>query len=284
VATGNIHFLDDRLGLGIILGPNVPALWVYRRRQFHAAGQTSVMVLAVIKTIVIIPTYNECGTIVPLISAVRRRLPSADVLIIDDASTDGTGALVADLTASDPRVFLLQRAGKFGLGTAYIAGFRRALGEGYDLVIGMDADFSHDPESLPQLIDAAANCDVAIGSRYIPGGSTPDWALSRRLISRFGNWIARTTLRLDVRDCTSGYRCYRREALAALDLDSIKVIGYGFTIETVRQSCAAGMRIREIPITFIDRRVGKSKLSGTIVVEAIGYLLRHLSQHPPKSQ
>jgi dolichol-phosphate mannosyltransferase len=270
--------------LGIILGPDVPVLSVYRRGQFHAAGQTPVMVLAVIKTIVIIPTYNECGTIVPLISAVRARLPSADVLVIDDASTDGTGVLVADFAASDPRVSLLQRGGKFGLGTAYIAGFRRALSEGYDLVIGMDADFSHDPKCLPQFIDAAANCDLAIGSRYIPGGSTPDWRLSRRLISRFGNWMARTTLHLRVRDCTSGYRCYRREALAALDLDSIKVIGYGFTIETVRQSCAAGMRIREIPITFIDRRVGKSKLSGTIVVEAVGYLLRHLSQRQPKSQ
>jgi dolichol-phosphate mannosyltransferase len=238
------------------------------------------MVLAVIKTIVIIPTYNECGTIMPLISTVRARLPSADVLVIDDASPDGTGALVADLAASDPRVALLQRGGKFGLGTAYIAGFRRALSEGYDLVIGMDADFSHDPECLPQFIDAAANCDFVIGSRYIPGGSTPDWRLSRRLISRFGNWMARSTLRLPVRDCTSAYRCYRREALTALDLDAIKVVGYSFMIETVRQLCSAGVRFCETPITFIDRRVGKSKLSGTIVVEAIGYLLRRLSDRP----
>ena len=211
----------------------------------------------------------------PLVSAVRARLPSADVLVIDDASTDGTGSLVADFAASDPRVTLVQRPGKFGLGTAYVAGFRRALSEGYELVIAMDADFSHNPECLSQFIDAAADSDFVIGSRYIPGGSTPDWRLSRRLISRFGNWIARTTLRLPVRDCTSGYRCYRREALAALNLNDIKVVGYGFTIETTRQLHAAGMRIREIPITFIDRRVGKSKLSGTIMVEAIGYVLRH---------
>ncbi|HEY4283262.1 MAG TPA: polyprenol monophosphomannose synthase [Chthoniobacterales bacterium] len=232
-------------------------------------------VLSRIKTNVIIPTYNESGTIGPLISAIRTHLPSADVLIIDDASTDGTGALVSGLAAADPQISLVERAGKLGLGTAYILGFRRALSKGYELVITMDADFSHDPKSLPQLVEATANCDVAIGSRYIPGGSTPDWRLSRRLISRFGNWLARTTLHLQVRDCTSGYKCYRREALASLDLNSIKVIGYGFQIETVRETSAAGMRVCEIPITFIDRRVGKSKMSGTILAEATGYILRH---------
>lgn len=205
----------------------------------------------------------------------RAQLPLADILVIDDASTDGTGPLVAAIAASDPQVTLLQRSGKFGFGTAYIAGFRRVLCEGYELVIGMDADFSHDPECLSQLIEAAADCDVVIGSRYVPGGSTPDWRLSRRLISRFGNWVARTTLQLPVRDCTSGYRCYRHEALAALDLDAIKVVGYSFLVETVRQFCAARLRIREVPITFIDRRVGKSKLSGTILIEAAGYILHH---------
>ena len=211
----------------------------------------------------------------PLISAIRTHLPSADILIIDDASTDGTGALVSELAAADPQVSLLARPSKLGLGTAYIAGFRRALSRDYDLIFMMDADFSHDPKCLPQFVEAIANCDVIIGSRYIPGGSTPDWALSRRLISRFGNWLARTTLHLQVRDCTSGFRCLRREALASLDLDSITVIGYGFTIETARQLCAAKMRICESPITFIDRRVGKSKMSGTILAEATGYILRH---------
>jgi dolichol-phosphate mannosyltransferase len=196
------------------------------------------------------------------------------VLVVDDHSPDGTGELVRTMSARDSQVAILQRASKLGLGTAYIEGFRHALRGGYDCVIGMDADFSHDPMCLPQLIDAAAHCDLVIGSRYVPGGSTPDWKLHRRLISRFGNWVARTALKLPVRDCTTAYRCYRREALAELDLDSIKVVGYSFLIETTRQCVAAGLRIREIPITFIDRREGKSKMSGTIIVEALGYVLR----------
>jgi dolichol-phosphate mannosyltransferase len=199
----------------------------------------------------------------------------ADVLVIDDASTDGTGSSVTAMAASDSQVGLLTREGKLGFGTACIAGFRRALSNGYDLIIGMDADFSHDPERLPHLIQAAANYDVVIGSRYVPGGSTPDWHLSRRLISRFGNWVARKTLRLPVQDCTSGYRCYRREAIERLDLDNIEVVGYSFLIETMRQFYAARLRIGEIAITFIDRRVGKSKLTGTILVEAAGYILHH---------
>jgi len=140
----------------------------------------------------------------------------------------------------------------------------------------MDADFSHDPEWLPKLITAAKDHDVVIGSRYVPDGSTPDWRLLRRMISRVGNWAARTALRLPVQDCTSAYRCYRREAIAALDIDAIKVVGYSFMIETTRQFCSAGLRIREVPITFIDRRVGKSKMSGTILIEAAGYVLGHL--------
>jgi len=175
---------------------------------------------------------------------------------------------------------LIKREGKLGLGTAYIAGFRRALLDNYDLVIGMDADFSHDPACLPRLIEAAADCDLAIGSRYVPGGRTPDWRLIRRMISRFGNWIARTTLKIPVRDCTSAFRCYRRSALTAMDLDAIKVVGYGFFIETMRQLSQAGIRIREMPITFIDRRVGKSKLSGTIMMEAVGYILRTAISRP----
>ena len=205
--------------------------------------------------------------------------------MIDDASTDGTGSSVAAIAGSDPQVTLLQREAKFGLGTAYIAGFRRALSDGYHLIIGMDADFSHDPKCLTQMVEASANYDVVIGSRYVPGGSTPDWQLSRRLISRFGNWVARRTLRLPVRDCTSAYRCYRREAIERLDLDGIKVVGYSFLIETTRQFYAAGLRIGEIPITFIDRRVGQSKLSGTILIEAACYVVSHAfasGQRPDK--
>jgi dolichol-phosphate mannosyltransferase len=213
---------------------------------------------------------------VALITSVRTVLPLADIMIVDDASPDGTGSLVAAIAASDPHVSLVQRDGKFGLGRAYIAGFRRALEFGYDLIMSMDADFSHDPSVLPQLVDAVANHDVVIGSRYISGGSTPDWTLSRRMISRLGNGVARTTLGLPVHDCTSAYRCYRREALERLDFDSIKVVGYCFLIETIRQFCAAGLRVGEVPITFIDRRVGESKLSGTILAEAAGYIVQHV--------
>jgi len=226
-----------------------------------------------IKTLVIIPTYNERDSIAELIRAIRSHAPEADVLVVDDASPDGTGQLVRTISETDSRVGILQRSGKLGLGTAYIEGFRHALSEGYDYVVGMDADFSHDPACLPQFIAAAAHCDLVIGSRYVPGGSTPDWKIHRRLISRFGNWIARTVLELPLRDCTTGYKCYRRKALAALDLDAIDVVGYSFLIETTRQCFAAGLRIREIPITFIDRREGKSKMSGTIIFESLRYIL-----------
>jgi dolichol-phosphate mannosyltransferase len=205
-------------------------------------------------------------------------VPQADVLVIDDGSPDGTGQFVSDMGARDPRVGVLQRGAKLGLGTAYIAGFRHALRDGYDCVVGMDADFSHDPACLPQLVAAVEQCDIAIGSRYVPGGSTPNWTLHRRFISRFANWVARSTLRLPVHDCTTAYRCYRRETLAALNLDAIDVVGYSFLIEITRQCCAAGLRIQELPICFVDRRVGQSKMSGTIIVEALGYILRHLRQ------
>ncbi len=231
-----------------------------------------------IKTLVIIPTYNERDCITQLLEAIRAAVPQADVLVIDDGSPDGTGQLVSDIGVRDPKVGVMQRGAKLGLGTAYIAGFRHALHEGYECVVGMDADFSHDPVRLPHLVAASAESDLVIGSRYVPGGSTPDWKIHRRFISRFANWLARTALRLPVRDCTTGYRCYRREALAALDLDAIDVIGYSFLIETTRQCYAAGLRIRELPICFIDRRVGQSKLSGTIIVEALGYILRQVRQ------
>jgi dolichol-phosphate mannosyltransferase len=198
----------------------------------------------------------------------------ADVLIIDDGSPDGTGEFVSAMGQRDPQVSVLQRGKKLGLGTAYIAGFRQAFRDGYDCVVGMDADFSHDPACLPQLIAAAEQSDLVIGSRYVPGGSTPDWKIHRRLISRFANWVARATLQLPVRDCTTAYRCYRRETLATLNFDAIDVVGYSFLIEITRQCFAAGLRIREVPICFIDRRVGKSKMSGTIIVEALGYICR----------
>ena len=231
-----------------------------------------------IKTLVLVPTYNERDNIAQLLEAIRAAVPQADVLVIDDGSPDGTGQFVSDMGVRDPQVGVMQRGAKLGLGTAYIAGFRHALREGYECVVGMDADFSHDPVRLPHLVAASAESDLVIGSRYVPGGSTPDWKIHRRFISRFANWVARTSLRLPVRDCTTAYRCYRREALVALDLDSVDVVGYSFLIEMTRQCHAAGLRIRELPICFIDRRVGQSKLSGAIIMEAVRYILRHVGQ------
>jgi len=239
----------------------------------------SVSTSLLIKTLVLIPTYNERDNIAELLEAIWAHLPEADVLVIDDGSPDGTGQFVAEMGALNPRVSVLQRGAKLGLGTAYIAGFRHALRDGYDCAVGMDADFSHDPACLPQMIAAVEQNDLVIGSRYVPGGSTPDWKIHRRFLSRFANWVARTTLRLPVRDCTTGYRCYRREALAALNFDSVDVVGYSFLIEMTRQCFAAGLRIRELPIQFIDRRVGKSKMSGKIIAEALGYILRNVGRN-----
>jgi dolichol-phosphate mannosyltransferase len=169
---------------------------------------------------------------------------------------------------------VFHRPGKLGLGTAYAESFRRALGEGYDYVIEMDADFSHDTGILPHLMEAAQSSDLVLGSRYVPGGSTPDWALSRRLISRIGNAVARSVLAFPVRDATTGYRVFNRRALSALSLEGMTLTGYGFQIETAYQCYRAGLRICEYPITFLDRRCGKSKMSRGIALEALSYIFR----------
>lgn len=226
------------------------------------------------KPLVIVPTYNERENIGELLDRVLQHLPQADILVVDDGSPDGTGDMVRARGDADGRINLLQRPGKAGLGTAYIAGFHWALEREYSPVIGMDADFSHDPSYLPHMVDASRQNDLVIGSRYVPGGSTPDWKRSRRVISRIGNTVARTVLGLPVHDCTTGYKCYRREALSAIDFDAIHLVGYGFLIETTYQCYLHGLRIAEIPIVFIDRREGKSKMTGTIVSEALGYVFR----------
>ena len=224
--------------------------------------------------LVVVPTYNERENISELLDAILSHLPQADVLVVDDGSPDGTGDVVAARGATDARVTLLRRTAKEGLGPAYSAGFEWALERDYDVIVGMDADFSHDPAYLPRFVDASRRYDLVIGSRYIPGGATPDWKLSRRIISRVGNLVARTVLGLPVRDCTTGYKCYRREALAAIDFGAIDVVGYGFLIETTYQCYLNGARITEIPIVFTDRREGKSKMTSTIVSEALGYVFR----------
>lgn len=201
-------------------------------------------------------------------------MPEAALLIIDDASPDGTGHLADDLARHDAAVHVMHRAGKLGLGTAYVAGFRYALDADYSCVFEMDADFSHDPRYLPALLAAIDEADLVIGSRYVPGGQTPDWGFSRRLISGFGNVFARSILRLPVRDCTAGFKCYRRNVLEAFDLDAIHLEGYAFQIETVYQVYKRGFRIKEVPIVFPDRKIGTSKMSKAIVAEAFTYVIR----------
>jgi dolichol-phosphate mannosyltransferase len=219
--------------------------------------------------IVVIPTYNEAENIGQLIPQILA-LPRFRVLVVDDASPDGTGAIVAALAQGDPRVGLLARPGKLGLGSAYIAGFRRALAEGADYIFEMDADFSHDPRYLPALLAAAeAGNDLVIGSRYVPGGGTTDWGVIRRIISRGGNLYAGLILGLPVADSTGGFRCYRRQGLERIDLGAVRSNGYAFQVEMAYRVDRAGLRIREVPIIFPDRRVGQSKMSRRIVIEAL---------------
>jgi dolichol-phosphate mannosyltransferase len=227
------------------------------------------------RTIVVLPTYNERENVASLLRAVRAAVPDADVLVVDDNSPDGTAALVEETAAEQDQIKLLRRAGKQGLGSAYRQGFAIALDEGYDVVVSMDVDFSHDPAVLPELlrlIDAGA--DAVIGSRYVPGGATVDWPLHRRLLSRWGNRYTSFVLRLGVRDCTSGYRAYRADALRAIDPGSTTAEGYAFLTELVRRLARQGARVMETPIVFADRRYGVSKMSGRIVVESMVLVTR----------
>lgn len=228
------------------------------------------------RVLVMLPTYNEIENIQDVLERTRRALPDADVLVIDDGSPDGTAetaeklgaGMVGDL-AGDGRVEVLRRASKSGLGSAYRAGFRIGLARGYDVMVEMDADLSHDPAVLPQLIDAVAQgADLAIGSRYVPGGDIPDWKWLRRMISRGGGLYARTMLGLSVHDATAGFRAYHRRLLSQLDLDAVRADGYGFQVEMTYLTEKAGGRIAEVPITFRDRSLGRSKMSSRIVVEA----------------
>ena len=226
------------------------------------------------RSLIVIPTYNERENIGALLERVFDAAPATDVLIIDDNSPDGTGQVVDALAARDPRVHALHRAGKLGLGTAYVRGFRYAMEEGYDLVFEMDADFSHDPRYLPGFFAAAQNADLVIGSRYIPGGGTPNWSPLRKIISGGGNTFARLVLGIPIHDCTGGYRCYRVAALRTLNLDAISAQGYAFQVELAYNIWRSGYRWREVPIIFEDRRVGQSKMSRKIFIEAFLWVLR----------
>lgn len=225
--------------------------------------------------LVIIPTYNERDNVTPLASAVLGRLPECTLLFVDDSSPDGTGALADELARGDSRVRVLHRPAKQGLGRAYLAGFRWGLAEGYSLLIEMDADFSHDPRYLPEMVRRArAGADMVVGSRYVAGGGTENWGVGRRLLSRGGSLYARTVLGVGVRDLTAGFVCYHRRVLEAIGLESVRSEGYGFQIEMKYRVLRAGFRIEEMPIVFIDRRVGHSKMSRGIVMEALGMVWR----------
>jgi dolichol-phosphate mannosyltransferase len=218
----------------------------------------------------IVPTYNEAASAAALVSSAREKLPaSRRVLIVDDNSPDGTGRIADELAAAHDDVEVLHRPRKEGLGPAYVAGFRRALAGGAELVVEMDADFSHDPAYLPRLLDATRTADLAIGSRYVPGGGVSDWGPLRRAISRGGGAYARLALGVGVRDMTAGFKCFRREVLESIDLDAIRSRGYAFQVETTYRAIRAGFRVVEVPILFRERRAGASKMSGAIVAEAV---------------
>lgn len=217
----------------------------------------------------ILPTYNEAENVEPIIMAVHSRLPGGGrVLVVDDDSPDGTGRIADRLAAANGNVAVLHRGRKQGIGPAYIAGFREALAGGAELVVQMDADFSHDPTDLPRLLDAAADADLVVGSRYVTGGGVADWGAVRRAISRAGSLYARGVLGVPVHDLTSGFKVFHRRVLEAIDLDSISSLGYAFQVETTYRAYGAGFRVVEVPIRFFDRRVGDSKMSGQIVLEA----------------
>jgi dolichol-phosphate mannosyltransferase len=222
------------------------------------------------KALVIIPTFNEKDTIA---EAIRRLLAvagdSVEILVVDDSSPDGTGDLVRHLQQGSQALHLLERGRKLGLGTAYVDGFRSGIAEGYGALVEMDADLSHDPAAVPGLLAALDKADLAIGSRYIPGGEVQDWSPVRRWLSRAGNFYARTWLGFPIRDATSGFRAYRTDFLAQQDLGSVASQGYAFQIEMARRIYRAGGRIVEVPITFTDRTLGRSKMSKRIALEAI---------------
>ena len=220
---------------------------------------------------VCLPTYNERENLEPMVTALLERLgPDDAILVIDDGSPDGTGALADRIAAAhDGRVAVLHRPAKEGLGPAYLAGFRRALSEGAELVLEMDCDFSHDPADVPRLIEATADADLVLGSRYVDGGRVEDWGAGRRFVSRAGSLYAQTLLATHIRDLTGGFKCYRREVLERIDLGAVSSRGYAFQIETTYRALRAGFHVVEIPITFSDREAGASKMSRSIVLEAI---------------
>ncbi|MBN8868819.1 MAG: polyprenol monophosphomannose synthase [Solirubrobacterales bacterium] len=219
---------------------------------------------------VILPTYNEAGNIGPMVEALDPKLTHEGdrILIVDDNSPDGTGLIADEISTANPRVEVLHRARKQGLGPAYLEGFRAALDGGAELVVQMDADFSHDPAYLPRLLAASELADLVIGSRYVPGGGITEWGQVRRLLSRGGSLYSRAILRVPVRDMTGGFKCFRREVLESIDLSEVAASGYSFQVEMTWRVARAGFSIMEVPITFRERQEGDSKMTTAIVAEA----------------
>ena len=222
------------------------------------------------RTLVCVPTYQEAANVDRFLRAVRSAAPQADLLVCDDNSPDGTGAIAEQTAAELGRVTVLHRPGKEGLGAAYREGFRWGLDQGYEVIIQMDCDFSHDPAMIPALLDAVDDgVDCAIGSRYVPGGSTPGWPLHRRMLSRYGNRYTAGVLRLGIKDATGGFRAYRASTLETIDIDSTRANGYAFQSEVALRMVQAELRLEEIPITFVDREYGTSKMSVKIMAESM---------------
>jgi len=240
-----------------------------------------------LRTLVIIPTYNERENIAPIVSRVRAAAPEVDVLVVDDGSPDGTGEIADALAASDPKVRVLHRAGKDGLGAAYRAGMRLALDAGYHRIVEMDADGSHKPEQLPRLLaaltdprSATPGADVVLGSRWVPGGGVENWPAHRRLLSRGGSAYSRFLLGIPARDVTGGYRAFTADALQRIHFSDVESQGYCFQIDMLRRAYGAGLTVSEVPITFVEREFGASKMTGGIVAEAMlrvtGWGIAHL--------
>jgi dolichol-phosphate mannosyltransferase len=239
---------------------------------------------------VTLPTYNESENIVRMLDTLLDVFATADidghVLVVDDGSPDGTGEMADRMAAEHPRIHVLHRAAKKGIGPAYLAGFRYALDAGAQLIVEMDCDFSHDPRALPTLIEAAQDADLVLGSRYVKGGGTRRWGWMRRVISRGGCLYAKTILNVPINDLTGGFKCFRRAVIEAIPLDEVHAAGYGFQIEMTYRALLLGFRVVEVPIIFSDRELGQSKMSGGIVLEAATLVpgLRRRLRHAHKQQ
>ena len=226
------------------------------------------------RVVMVVPTYNEADNITWVVGRLRAAQPAVDVLIVDDNSPDGTGRVADELAAADPQVRVLHRDAKGGLGAAYLAGFAAALDAGYDVIGEMDADGSHQPEQLSDLLTALEDADLVIGSRWVPGGSIENWPRRREALSRGGNFYVRVLLGIDVRDATAGYRVFRRQTLEKIDLATVQSTGYVFQTDLVTRTLRAGMTVREVPIKFVERVRGDSKMSGAVAAESLRLITR----------